>query len=389
MRKADFLPESSGELVETVDGALAFVPQPLPPKIEWDDALVSVVSDAQASLGRLAGMGARFPHPERLIRMFLRREAEYSSRIERTYAGVRTLVLFDFIDEIEEKSPSAREVENNFRLLQFVCDAIPRGPITLALLRQMQAMLFNRVESPPKVVGDFRKLQNWIGMSGDIHEARFVPAPPHRVRESLEALLTFMRAPATLPAIMRAAMTHYQFECLHPFDDGNGRVGRALVLAQLMQDGSLPIPLLNPSAQLEQHRREYYDLLLDVSLRGKWKDWIIYLSRCVRLECVRSMDILQDLDALRSRYMDQVQLARHSALLAKVIDHLFGDPAVTAKGLATVLKITPQSALRVIDKLLKAQILCEVTGQQRNRVYLAEDIVDIFSREHGNNKNDA
>jgi len=368
-----------GEWVTTVSDARAFIPRRLPAEFAWTPKLTHAVIEAQTCLGRLSGLGHRFRHPERLIRMFLRREAEYSSRIERTYAGVRTLVLFDLVKDVREQSPDVLEVENNYKVLKFVCETAGTIPITLASLRHMQAMLFEGVQRPPQVVGDFRRLQNWIGASGNIHEARYVPPPPTHVRECLEGLLEFIRTPDELPPVVRCAMVHYQFESIHPFDDGNGRIGRALILSQLLADKAIPLPLLNPSAQLERQRQAYYDLLHDVSVKGAWEEWIRYFSNCVTAECRRSIQILERLDVLRHDYLSKVGKARQSALILRLVDHLFGEPAVNVPTTADILGVTKQSAQRLLEKLQAAHIVEEVTGQRRNRVYLANQIVDVFS----------
>jgi Fic family protein len=312
--------------------------------------------------------------------LFLRREAESSSRIERTYAGVRTLVLFDLIDDVTERSSDIREVENNYQLLLYAVETSAARPISLSVLKQMHQLLFRQVEHPPKIVGDFRKLQNWIGSSRKIAEARYVPPPPLRVTDRLEDLIDFIVRPPDLPLIARTAMAHYQFEAIHPFDDGNGRIGRALILWQLVAEKALDLPLLNPSAQLEAKRRDYYDLMLDVTERGRWGAWIEYVCRCVTAECGHSIAVLRALTDLRAKYHQSIRKARMSALLAEVVDSLFGEPAVTIKRVADMLKISPQSAQRAVETLEGLKVVAEITGQQRNRVYMAEEIVDLFAR---------
>jgi Fic family protein len=365
--------------VDAGEAAKAFVPNDLPRTLAWTGSLVSAIAEAQTAIGRLGGLGVDFPHPERLIRLFLRREAESSSRIERTYAGVRTLVLFDLLDD-PEQSPDVQEVENNYQLLLYAVETSAIRPLSLSVLKQMHQLLFRDIEHPPKVVGDFRKLQNWIGSSGDISQARYVPPPPLRVVDRLEDLVDFLVRPPDLPLIARTAMAHYQFEAIHPFDDGNGRIGRALVLWQLLAEKAVDLPLLNPSAQLEAKRREYYDLMLDVTERGRWGPWIQYVCRCVTDECGQSIAILRKLTDLRTRYHQSIRKARKSALLSEVVDSLFGEPAVTIKGVAGMLNVSPQAAQRAVETLESMNVVAEVTGQQRNRVYLAEEIVDLFAR---------
>jgi len=342
--------------------------------------LVNAITEAQTAIGRLGGLGADFPNPERLMRLFLRREAESSSRIERTYAGVRTLVLFDLMHDDDEQSTDVREVENNYQLLLYSVKASVTYPLSLSVLKQMHQLLFKDVQSPPKVVGDFRRMQNWIGSSRDIAKARYVPPPPMRVIDRLENLVEFVKNPPAIPLIARIAMTHYQFEAIHPFDDGNGRIGRALLLWQLAAEKALDLPLLNPSAQLEATRSDYYDLMLNVTERGRWGEWIEYVCRSVTEECSHSIRILRTLTDLRAQYHQVIRKARGSALLAEVVDSLFGEPAITIKRMAELLKVSHQSAQRAIETLEKLKIVSEITGQQRNRVYLAEEIVGPFTR---------
>jgi Fic family protein len=199
------------------------------------------------------------------------------------------------------------------------------------------------------------------------------------VEGCLRELTKYIRKRDDLPTVVRAAAVHYQFEAIHPFVDGNGRIGRAIVLLMLYAEQVLPVPLLNPSAQLERRRREYYDRLLEVSLEGAWETWIEFFSECVATEAEQTCARLAKLDAMRDDYRARLSSARTSALLMKLIDELFAEPALTAREASELLKINPASAQRLIDRLVAAGVLREVTGQKRNRVYIAQQIVDIFS----------
>lgn len=279
MRAEEFTGSSSGRLVRNLDGNLAFIPHPLPPPLEWTNALVSVVSEAEAALGRLSGLGDKFPRPQRLVRLFLRREAELSSRIENTYAGVRTQLLFKSVPEVLGKSPDVIEVDNNFRAIEFGLKAIKNRPLSVGLIKEMHQILLRGTTGEESKPGEFRRVQAHIGSSRDIRAARFVPAPPHAITDCMDALATYMAEDTTIPRVARLALIHYQFEAIHPFEDGNGRIGRVLILLLMSKFGMLPLPLFNPSAYLEQNRRAYYDHLLDVSQRGEWAGWIEFLSR--------------------------------------------------------------------------------------------------------------
>jgi Fic family protein len=195
----------------------------------------------------------------------------------------------------------------------------------------------------------------------------------------MKALVRYMRASGDFPTIVRCAMVHFQFEAIHPFVDGNGRIGRALVLLLLNAEGLLPVPLLNPSAQLEKNRREYYELLLEVSQRGAWEEWIEFFAVCVAREAGDAYQRLTALETLRDRYRAQFSTARTSVLLLRLVDELFADPAISAPQAAKMLRINAASVQRLIDKLVRGRVLREVTGKRRNRVYVAQDIVDVFS----------
>jgi len=349
--------------------------------VQWTSALVKETTLAERALARLGGFGQRFANPHRLCRLFLKREAEMSSRIERTYAGLRTIVLADELADSESESQAVTEVNNNYRLLKFVFDRLGKTPLTHAAVRHMQSVLFLNIERPPRDVGRYRTIQNWIGSSNDIRDARHVPPPPTRVDELMRTMIDYINTPDDFPPVARAACVHYQFEAIHPFTDGNGRVGRALVMLQLHRDGVLDAPLLNPSAELERNRRQYYDCLLDVTEQGNWTQWIIFFSRAIAFEAERSIEKLQLLEALRHEYRERVASYRTAKNLLRIVEDLLSDPAVTTTRLSQQLQIDPANASRLVARLVEVGILSEVTGLARNRVYLAQDVLNIFSPE--------
>ncbi|HEY8666538.1 MAG TPA: Fic family protein [Tepidisphaeraceae bacterium] len=365
--------------MKSLEGNWAFEPDPLPPDFSWTTSLVATLSAADNALGLLAGLGLRLPNPQRLVRMFLRREAELSSRIENTYARVQTMLLFDQIPAIEREAPSVREVDNNFRALEFALQSAQRRRLTRSLIREMHQILLTGVRGHDQTPGQFRKVQAHIGRSRNIAEARFVPCPPHAIEPAMEALESYLQRRDDLPPLVRAAIVHYQFETIHPFVDGNGRVGRVLLLLQLVRENVLPAPLLNPSAQLERHRREYYDRLLDVSQRGDWTAWIAFFARSITEEAIDAAKRVERLESLREKYLTMVRTKRASVLFQPLIDELFVEPSITGKRASELLGIRPSNAQKLLDKLVDVKILREVTGQQRGRVYLAQGIVDLFS----------
>ncbi|HEX4124087.1 MAG TPA: Fic family protein, partial [Tepidisphaeraceae bacterium] len=274
MQASDFSTNMPGRLVKNLDGNLTFVPNPLPGRLKWSNALGSELSTAERALGHLMGIGLTLPNPRIAVRNFLRREAELSSRIENTFAKLSDLALFEETQSVEERVPDVREVANNERALDFGLQAIQHRRVSISMIKEMHRLLLREARGEEKRPGKFRNSQVHIGKTTRIEEARFVPAPPMLVPELMEQLVEYIHAPSDLPPLARSAMIHYQFETIHPFSDGNGRIGRVLILMLLCAEKILPLPLLNPSAFLERNRQAYFRHLTDVSQKGAWTEWI-------------------------------------------------------------------------------------------------------------------
>ncbi|HVX85077.1 MAG TPA: Fic family protein [Phycisphaerae bacterium] len=367
-----------GELVRNLDGHYAFIPGPLPPKLLWDEPTVNALSAADHALGRLAGVATGDfggINPDLLIRPFSQREAVLSSRIEGTRANISDLVLFEESDETEKSAPDVREVHNYLRTLEFGLDSLRHRALSLSLLREMHRLLMQTVRGGDSTPGAFRTIQVFLGKSQHIDDARYVPPPPLEVPSAMQSLEQFIQSPPPIPPLVRLALLHYQFEAIHPFQDGNGRIGRLLMTLLLCREKLLPLPMLYLSAYFEKHRQSYYDKLLAISLRGAWNDWIVFFLQGVATESTDAVSRAAHLMQIRAKYYSRVQSARSSALLPKLIDQLFLNPAITTKRAGQALRITPASAQSLIDKLIKAKILREVTGRKRNRIYVAHGIV--------------
>ena len=377
MRVSDFNKNSPGRLVRTVGGQYAFVPQDLPPKIRWTEQLVSAVSAADRAVGRLAGLGQDMPNPHLLIRPFVQREAVLSSRIEGTQASMPQLLLFEVNRKVELDVPDVREVANYVRAMEYGLRRIKTLPLSLRLIREMHRILLTGVRGEDRQPGEFRTTQVHIGPPGaPIERARFVPPPPGpQMQRCLDALEGYLHAPSSLPPVVRLALVHYQFEAIHPFVDGNGRVGRLLISLMLCMDSVLPLPLLYLSAYFQKTREEYYDQLLRVSRYGTWNDWLVYFARGVAAEGMDAVDRAERLKRLRAKYIEKVRTVRASALLTRLVEELFNRPLVTVSKVAELLDVTPNTAQKHIDRLVAHRILREVTGQKRNRIFAAEGIV--------------
>jgi len=368
--------KAPGRLIGTVQGRKAFVPNPLPPALTWDNALAATVSAADRALGQLAGLGHGMPNPHLLIRPFMRREAVLSSQIEGTRASLSDLFLFEVSDQVEKDVPDVREVANYVQALEYGLERVKAVPLSRRLICEIHGALMRGVRGGDQTPGEMRRIQVWIGPMGGIENATFIPSPPGpELDEAIAALEKYLHAPSDLPPVVRLALVHYQFEAIHPFQDGNGRVGRLLITLMLVLDGILPLPLLYLSAYFERNREAYYRHLLAVSQRGAWEEWITFFARGVASEAMDGVDRARRLRSLQSEYVGRVQEARASALLIKLVEELFNQPAVTVARVAGVLDVTPRTAQQHIDRLLKAGILTEITGQKRNRVFVADGII--------------
>ncbi len=357
----------------------AFVP-PLPPEVVFTSRLIALLARANHALGTLAGLGSNIENPHLLIRSFLRREAVLSSRIEGSQATIAGLVQF-------EASPTAQpvrisdiqEVANYVDALEAALDSRRKLPLSLRLLRDLHRQLLHGTRGHGWTPGEFRTGQSHVGEPGStLDEASYIPPPVPQMHQALDALEKYLHTASGLPALVRIPLVHYQFEAIHPFWDGNGRIGRLLISVLLCEENLLPSPLLYLSAFFERHRREYYDLLLRVSQKGEWLPWIEFFLRGVNDQAADAAERLRRLDALRIEYRRRVTAHRTSSLLPALVDTLFESVAITIPRAAKILKVTERAAAMSIHKLVDAGILTEVTGRARYRVYLAQEILDLL-----------
>src|SRR5205814_96999 len=249
---------------------------PLPPVLEWTPQLVRALSDADRLTGRLAGEGGRLANPHLLIRPFVRREAVLSSRIEGTQATLGELLAAEAGAAVDRSPADLREVANYVTALEHGVKRLTTLPLSLRLTRELHAKLMTGVRGGHATPGEFRTSQNWIGAPGStLSNATYVPPPPDMLMDCLSAWEKFLHE-RSLPVLVQAALMHVQFEAIHPFLDGNGRVGRLLITLFLVEREVLPTPLLYLSAFFEATRADYYGALQGVHERGEWEDWLVY-----------------------------------------------------------------------------------------------------------------
>ncbi|MGC4108024.1 MAG: Fic/DOC family N-terminal domain-containing protein [Thermomicrobiales bacterium] len=384
MTPSNFSPNAPGDLVTiaSISGnpAWAFVPHALPPDLEADHEIADAIGRATLALGNLNGVGQMLRNPDLLIRPFVQREALASSRIEGTKADYDQLIRLEArADEPEIiDDPDLQEVTNYVETLFTGWHREPECPFSTGFLMQLHQQLLSGVRGSDKQPGRLREVQVFIGSNRDnAASARFVPPPPERVRGLLDDLCTYIVENRRYASLIRIALIHYQFETVHPFMDGNGRLGRLLIPLSLGLWNELDMPLLYLSEYLEDHRDEYIDRLYAVSTRGDWKGWILFLLDAIEQQSRDSFIRIRELNRLRESLRERYQ-GESSPRLLIVIDHLFDRPSLTVRSTARLLEVTVPTATRIVERLVNDGVLQEITGKRRDRVYVAQDIVNVM-----------
>jgi len=355
----------------------AFVPAPLPPKLDWTPRLIRVLSDADRLIGKLAGEGGRLPNPHILMRPFLQREAVLSSKIEGTQATLGELLAAEAGVAVDRSPDDLREVGNYVVALEHGILRLTELPLCVRIIRELHEKLMTGVRGQQAMPGRFRKIQNWIGKPGStLATASFIPPPPDNVETCLAAWEKFLHE-SDLPPLVTIALAHYQFEAIHPFLDGNGRVGRLLITLFLIERQILPTPLLYLSAFFEAARRDYYDGLRGVSERGEWNEWLEYFLQGVAR---MSEDALSRAARINSKLIEwQKKVAGDSTNAPlRVVELLAANPFITAKGAAEKLGVAFTTAQRAIERLERLGIVKQSGDSKRDRVYCAKALLDIL-----------
>jgi len=363
--------------VPLAGGAWAHVPAPLPPTLEWTPALVAALSEADRLIGRLAGEGGRLPNPHLLIRPFLRREAVLSSKIEGTQATLGELLAAEAGMAVDRSPADLREVGNYVVALEHGIARLKTLPLSLRLIRELHAKLMTGVRGDQASPGNFRETQNWIGRPGSgPAQATYVPPPPGLVMSCLDAWEKFLHD-RSLPPLVQIALAHYQFEAIHPFRDGNGRVGRLLITLFLVERGILPTPLLYLSAFFEARRQEYYARLQGVHARAEWEAWLTYFLEGVASQSQDALSRASRINTLLAKWRDKVVDAGLPAAV-RLLDVLAENPYCTARGAAGRLKVAFTTAQRAVAKLEEMKIVRQANEAKRDRVYCAAGLLQIL-----------
>jgi Fic family protein len=372
----------AGRLVDTIAGQKAFIPSPLPPDLDLS-SIQQILSDADQKLGELRGIGRYLPNPYLLIRPLQRKEAIASSNIEGTYTSLPQLLLFESSPKDEAVTTDTREVFNYTRALQVGITRLEDIPISNRLIGELHQCLLANLpshRSVHQVPGEYRKEQNFIGRSKDISKSRFNPPPPPAHLECMNSLELFINKDdmANIAPLIFIAMVHYQFETIHPFPDGNGRVGRILIPLILHSRKILDQPLLYMSQYFEDNRDEYVDIMLSVSQKSSWMSWIRFFLRGVSHSCEKTIETIHKVRELQDAYNRKCHTARSSALLLKIIDHVFESIVVTVPLIKQLTGTSYTAAQNNISKLVDYGILSESTSSRRPKYYFATELLKIF-----------
>lgn len=369
-------PLAAGRKVQGPGGYEASVPAPLPPEIAWNAALVKALSDADRLIGALAGEGARLPNPHLLMRPFVRREAVLSSRIEGTKATLGEILAAEAGAAVERSPADLREVANYVTALEHGMKRLSTLPLSLRLVRELHEKLMRGVRGDSATPGEFRRSQNWIGPPGStLMNATYVPPPVQEMHECLGAWETFLHD-RTLPPLVHIGLAHVQFEAIHPFLDGNGRVGRLLITLLLHERRILPAPLLYLSAFFEATRRDYYDRLQGVQARGEWAEWLVYFLNGVARQSEDALSRVQRINRKIESWRGKLQGASRNS--QRLLDRLAANPFVTARGASKQLRVAFTTAQRAIARLESIGALEPLGEAARDRVYCATAIRDIL-----------
>jgi Fic family protein len=374
--REDFTSQAWGSLVSTTEGNPAFVPRAAPRALTLTPEVISLLDRASHHLGVLAGIGKRLPNPQLLIGPYLRREAVLSSRIE----GTQTTLSDVYAAEAEQlrliTSPDVQEVVNYIDTAQYGLERLATLPLSLRFLKELHERLMAHGVRGHGSAGEFRTYQNFIGGTTE-GNATYVPPPVLRMNDCLDDFETYLHD-RSLPPLIQAAVLHYQFEAIHPFGDGNGRVGRLLMTVFLAERELLPQPLLYLSAYFERERAAYYGGLMRISTHGDWDAWFRYVLAGVRDQARAAADLADRLLELQSETRERLRQRRATANAVALVDALFMNPLITVRRAQALLHVSHPTARATIRALEQAGVVREITGRARDMVFSADEIYALI-----------
>ena len=375
----------AGKYVKQLSGYRAFIPNPLPPDppIKYDGELRNLLSQADRALARLDGITTILPNPELFVGMYVKKEALLSSQIEGTQASLEGVLKFEANLTPSEDVNEIKEVVNYIKALDYGMKRLEELPISNRLIKEIHRILITGTRGTDKTPGEFRRSQNWIGPAGaNLNEATFVPPPPDIVPELMSNLEKFIHKKDDIPPLIKIAFIHAQFETIHPFLDGNGRIGRLLITFYLYWRGILTRPLLYLSFYLKKHRNEYYDWLMKVRLKGEWEMWLkFFLNGVIEVSREASETAKRIIDLKEKLIKKLIEKRIASGYAVGLIDMLFSMPIITSRDVQSKLNVGSKDTVnKLIKKFIDIQILKEISGKKRYKKYLFSDYIEIIKK---------
>jgi len=373
----------AGRYVLQPEGYRAFIPAPLPPDPPLDLAgsLRALLSEADYALGRLDGAILTLPNPDLFVYMYVRKEAVLSSQIEGTQSSLQNLLAAEARLHDPDAPADVSEVVNYVKAMNQGLARLAELPVSVRLIREIHAELMHGVRGGRLAPGELRTSQNWIGPAGcTLWEATFVPPPPHEVPQALSDLECFLHSESALPVLVQVGLAHAQFETIHPFLDGNGRLGRLLITFLLTERKRLARPVLYLSHYFKRHRAEYYERLQSVRDQGDWEGWLAFFLRGVAEVAIEATQTAAAILRMREDYRARIaeKLGRAAGNGHRIQEKLFNHPIVTVATVREWLDVTPAGANQLVNRLVDAGVLREITGYARNCRFRFDPYLRLF-----------
>ncbi|MCK4395848.1 Fic family protein [candidate division WOR-3 bacterium] len=375
----------AGGYVTQPTGYKAYIPEPLllTLTIKYDGKLRNLLSDADRALAKLDGITAVLPNPELFVAMYVKKEALLSSQIEGTQASLEGVLEFEADLTPKEDIDDIKEVVNYIKALDYGIERLKEFPMSLRLIKEIHKILIEGTRGTHKTPGEFRKTQNWIGHPGaSLNEATFVPPPPDVVPDLTGDLEKFIRSKGDIPPLIKIALIHSQFETIHPFLDGNGRIGRLLITFYLYWRGILTHPLLYLSFYFKKHRNEYYDWLMKVRISGEWEGWLKFFMKAVIEVSREGANTAKEIIRLKDSLIQDLITSRvASGYAVGLLNLLFSSPIITSRYVQRKLAIKSKDTVsKLLKKFQNLGILKEISGKKRYKKYIFSEYVNIIKR---------
>ena len=373
----------AGRYIQQDSGYIAFIPAPLPPnpQIDFSDDLQAKLSEAENVLSRLDASIQTLPNPDLFVFMYVRKEAVLSSQIEGTQSSLHDVLAAEAQILDPYRPRDVAEVINYIDAMNYGIDRLAELPVSVRLIREIHARLLAGVRGSNLTPGELRRSQNWIGPAGStLAQASFIPPPPQELVQALSDLEHFLHAEDEIPTLIKIGLAHAQFETIHPFLDGNGRIGRLLITFLLCEQGLLKKPVLYLSYYFKYHRQAYYDHLQAIRQQGDWEGWLVFFLDGLAQVSVQAAETARKITELQE--MQRLKIMENFGRVVgnglKVFDYLFQHPLVSVEQVKTVTKTSFPAANELIKKFVESEILSEITGNKRHRRYQYTAYLRLF-----------